>query len=681
VRGIRIVVAGLGAVLSSLLAVGGPMVVGPAPSSGAVSPGFSFTTSPASVPSFSPSVLDYAVRCTGSPTTRIATAGAGAVTIGGRTFKGPTDVAEPLVAGRGVEIAAGGTTYHLRCLPADFPTYAASVTGQPQANGALVTIGNYSVVFDADGVPVWWYGQQDGNRPNDAKFLDGATVAWSDGDLYVVRSLSGTLEATVGGGDVGLDSHDLQRLPNGDFLGIRYVTTNCPAVPSQCVDLSSWGLSSTASITDCLIVELNPADQVVWQWDTAQHVDIATENANWRSLYPDVVHMNSIEYDGNGGVIFSARHLDAVYRIDMASGDITWKLGGTTTSRSLTVVGDHETQLFSGQHDARLLPDGSLTIHDNGSRAVRPPRALRFTVDTGTTTATETEDVADARVPHSGFEGSVEKLPGGDWLADWGGSDFTTELNEAGQPQLTITYPGSISYRAADVPVSIDSLRAAMDAMIPPIRYSSSYRLVASDGGVFAYGDAAFFGSTGGAPLNQPVVGMCAAPDGDGYWLVASDGGVFAYGDASFVGSMGGSRLNRPVVGIATTPDGNGYWLVASDGGVFAYGDAGFYGSTGGARLNKPVVGMAADPDGDGYWLVASDGGVFAYGDAPFLGSTGGSALNAPIVGMTGSPDGDGYRLVASDGGVFAYGDADFKGSTGGSALNAPIVGMTGTFG
>ena len=74
---------------------------------------------------------------------------------------------------------------------------------------------------------------------------------------------------------------------------------------------------------------------------------------------------------------------------------------------------------------------------------------------------------------------------------------------------------------------------------------------------------------------------MAATADGGGYWLVASDGGVFAFGDARFYGSTGSIRLNRPVVGMAATPDGGGYWLVASDGGVFAFGDARFYGSTG----------------------------------------------------------------------------------------------------
>ena len=79
---------------------------------------------------------------------------------------------------------------------------------------------------------------------------------------------------------------------------------------------------------------------------------------------------------------------------------------------------------------------------------------------------------------------------------------------------------------------------------------------------------------------------------------MASDGGIFAFGDAAFYGSTGAIHLNKPIVGMAATPDGKGYWLVASDGGIFAFGDAAFYGSTGAIHLNKPIVGMAATPDG-----------------------------------------------------------------------------------
>ena len=144
------------------------------------------------------------------------------------------------------------------------------------------------------------------------------------------------------------------------------------------------------------------------------------------------------------------------------------------------------------------------------------------------------------------------------------------------------------------------------------------YWVAASDGGIFAY-DAPFFGSMGGKPLNQPIVGIAADPRTGGYWEVASDGGLFAF-NAPFFGSMGGKPLNAPVVGMVATPDGLGYWEVAADGGIFNFGDAKLYGSMGGKPLNKPVVGIATTPDGLGYWEVATDGGIFNFGDAAFLG-------------------------------------------------------------
>ena len=200
------------------------------------------------------------------------------------------------------------------------------------------------------------------------------------------------------------------------------------------------------------------------------------------------------------------------------------------------------------------------------------------------------------------------------------------------------------------------------------------YWLAAADGGVFNFGDAGFYGSMGAVKLNAPIVGMASSGSGKGYWMVASDGGIFNFGDADFKGSAGKITLNSPIVGMAATPSGKGYWLVASDGGIFNYGDAGFFGSTGAIKLNKPIVGMAATPTGLGYWMVASDGGIFSFGDAKFFGSTGAMSLNQPIVDMTVAPSGQGYWLIAADGGVFTFGVAPYMGSTGAIRLNRPIV-------
>ena len=96
-----------------------------------------------------------------------------------------------------------------------------------------------------------------------------------------------------------------------------------------------------------------------------------------------------------------------------------------------------------------------------------------------------------------------------------------------------------------------------------------------------------------GGPMRAATAIAASSSGASGYRLVASDGGIFSFGDAGFFGSTGGVVLNRPIVGMASTPDGRGYWLVASDGGIFSFGDAGFFGSTGSVALNRPIVGMA----------------------------------------------------------------------------------------
>ncbi|HLG67302.1 MAG TPA: hypothetical protein VKV36_05445, partial [Acidimicrobiales bacterium] len=153
------------------------------------------------------------------------------------------------------------------------------------------------------------------------------------------------------------------------------------------------------------------------------------------------------------------------------------------------------------------------------------------------------------------------------------------------------------------------------------------------------------------AVLSQPSGGV------GGYWLVAADGGVFAFGNAGFFGSMGGRALNAPVVGMAATRDAGGYWLVAADGGIFSFGGAGFFGSMGGRALNQPIVGMAPTPSGNGYWLVAADGGIFSFGDATFAGSTSGTAAGPGTVAVIPTRSA-GYEVVNGAGQVSPFGDA-----------------------
>jgi hypothetical protein len=113
------------------------------------------------------------------------------------------------------------------------------------------------------------------------------------------------------------------------------------------------------------------------------------------------------------------------------------------------------------------------------------------------------------------------------------------------------------------------------------------------------------------------VISMAATSTGHGYWLLASDGGVFSFGDARFHGSTGNLHLNSPVISMAAAPSGAGYWLVASDGGIFSFGVP-FYGSVPGLGLCHPASGTQIRPSltGHGYFVVARSGQVFGFGDA-----------------------------------------------------------------
>jgi hypothetical protein len=173
----------------------------------------------------------------------------------------------------------------------------------------------------------------------------------------------------------------------------------------------------------------------------------------------------------------SLRHTNAVYRFNRATGAIQWKLGGTPRAESLQVVGDPAftsgtgTSGFGGQHDARMQPDGSLTLHDNGSSRNRPPRAVRYRIDAAAKTATLVETITDPLVPSSACCGSARKAAGGNWVASWGMNRIVTELTPAGTRVFKLTLPATVfSYRAVPVEKGVLSratLRIAMNLRAP----------------------------------------------------------------------------------------------------------------------------------------------------------------------------------------------------------------------
>jgi hypothetical protein len=297
------------------------------------------------------------------------------------------------------------------------------------------------------------------------------------------------------------------------------------------------------------------------------------------------------------------------------------------------------------------------------------------------------------------------------------GSPYVSYCSGASDPNYTISY--------------VEGLVTVNPAPATPAPPTYGYWLVGSDGGIFTFGSAQFYGSTGSIKLQRPVVGISPTANKAGYWLVASDGGIFAFGNAGYYGSIPGvglspagsglpHSLNAPIVAMVPSSDGGGYFMVASDGGVFAFGDARFAGSCPGiGGCAGTAVAVVPDASGNGYWLITQSGSVYAFGDAPFYGAPGnqGSPVTSAVrtangggywilladgavyaygnaaphgdpVGSVGGlnpasaifsdADGQGYWVASADGAVFSYGDAPNDGSMAGSHLNGSIIAATG---
>jgi hypothetical protein len=256
-------------------------------------------------------------------------------------------------------------------------------------------------------------------------------------------------------------------------------------------------------------------------------------------------------------------------------------------------------------------------------------------------------------------------LPAGVTFTDNGNG--TATLSGTPPKEWVGTYPITITASNGFGPVASQSFTLQVNAVtgIAGTPDGGGYWMVDNKGDVYAFGDAAFYGSLAGDSIAN-IEGIAATPDGKGYWLVTSTGGVFAFGDALFEGSLGGERVTN-IADIASTPDGKGYWMVNSSGAMWSFGDAislaTLYGSPSSLHLNVPFVGMAVAPATQGYWLVTSTGGVFCYGPgAEFEGALGGAGVT-DIMSIASTPDGKGYWMVDTWGGVWSFGDAAYHGS------------------
>jgi hypothetical protein len=250
-----------------------------------------------------------------------------------------------------------------------------------------------------------------------------------------------------GNGVLTTDEHELILLPDGHALIMGRVD-----VP---VDMSTLveGGQSGAYIIGLVVQELDQSRNVVFQWNSWDHYAItdADGDIDLTQMTIDCVHGNAVELDYDGNIFISARNMDEVTKISRETGEILWRLGGE--QNQFTFVND--TLRFSWQHDARRLPNGHLTVFDNG--VDRDPifsRVVEYELDEVNKIATLVWEYRSEGM-YSYYMGNAQRLPDGNTLIGWGGTTgaSVTEVTPAGTKVWEISLPpATYSYRAFRFP-------------------------------------------------------------------------------------------------------------------------------------------------------------------------------------------------------------------------------------
>ena len=238
------------------------------------------------------------------------------------------------------------------------------------------------------------------------------------------------------------DLHELRILNNGHAYLLSY--------DIEIVDMSQivQGGDPAAHVTGLVIQELDENKNVVFQWRSWDHFQI-TDATHINFLAPsiDYVHGNSIDIDFDGNLILSSRHMDEITKIDHNTGNIIWRLGGK--NNQFTFVNDPIK--FSYQHAARRIPNGHITLFDNGNyHTPQFSRAVEYDIDDVNMTATLVWEYRNNPSIFGPAMGYVQRLANGNTIIGWGQTNpAVTEVTPDGTRALELDFDSGVySYRA-----------------------------------------------------------------------------------------------------------------------------------------------------------------------------------------------------------------------------------------
>ncbi|HEY1833026.1 MAG TPA: arylsulfotransferase family protein [Solirubrobacteraceae bacterium] len=262
------------------------------------------------------------------------------------------------------------------------------------------------------------------------------SLGFGQGEDVVMNSHYETVAHDRGGNGLKPDLHEFQLAGDG-------VAYNTAFNPVRC-DLSSVENGSAhGTITDTAVQEIDLKTGLVrWEWHSLDHIAAAESEVEAPdSSYPwDYVHLNSIAPLGDGNLVISSRSTWGVYLLQKGTGTILWRLGGNKSSFKMGPG-----TKTAWQHDARELPDGDITIFDDGAN---PPihsqsRAITVHLDEATHEATLVSALTHQRPELlAASQGNMQTLADGNTLVGYGGVPQISEF----APDGTLLFDAHLPY-------------------------------------------------------------------------------------------------------------------------------------------------------------------------------------------------------------------------------------------
>lgn len=264
-------------------------------------------------------------------------------------------------------------------------------------------------------------------------------IAWTNGKGYVLDqsyAITNTWNIANGYEAFGADLHDLQLLDNGNALLLSYVP-----VP---YDLTRFGGPADGSVVDMVIQEQDSARNVVFEWRGLQHVPLTNSYFPLTATLPvDYMHTNAIEPDRDGNLLISNRNTSDVIKIDRNTGKVLWRMGGRNNEFNFS--GDSG---FWLQHDVRRLPNGNITLFDNGNfHSPSASRQVEYQIDEVNKVVTRTWQFPLDASRFTNIMANAQRLPNGNTIGSWAVLNKVTEVTPNGSVAIELKL-GEWSYRA-----------------------------------------------------------------------------------------------------------------------------------------------------------------------------------------------------------------------------------------